>query len=77
MDVEAGLRAQIRNIEARYGRPLPEWFGLIAASGLGVPVSGAPAVTASVIGCRCTPHGGLMRGTATHNDPPGGSKDPG
>ena len=32
--VEDGLAAQIRNIEARYGRPLPEWFGIIAASGL-------------------------------------------
>jgi hypothetical protein len=32
--VEDGIAAQIRNIEARYGRPLSEWFGLIAASGL-------------------------------------------
>ena len=32
--VEDGIAAQIRNIEARYGRPLPEWFGTIAASGL-------------------------------------------
>ena len=32
--VEDGIAAQIRNIEAQYGRPLPEWFGLIAASGL-------------------------------------------
>src|SRR5207244_7110946 len=32
--VEDGIAAQIRNIEARYGQPLPEWFGLIAASGL-------------------------------------------
>ena len=32
--VEEGIAAQIRNIEARYGRPLPEWFGIIAASGL-------------------------------------------
>ena len=32
--VEDGIAAQIRNIEARYGRPLPEWFGVIAASGL-------------------------------------------
>ena len=32
--VEDGIAAQIRNIEARYGRPLQEWFGLIAASGL-------------------------------------------
>ncbi|HEY1320007.1 MAG TPA: DUF4287 domain-containing protein [Streptosporangiaceae bacterium] len=26
--------ARIRNIGARYGRPLSEWFGLISASGL-------------------------------------------
>ena len=32
--VEDGIAAQIRNIEAQYGRPLPEWFGLIAVSGL-------------------------------------------
>jgi hypothetical protein len=32
--VEDGIAAQIRNIEARYGRPLAEWFDLIAASGL-------------------------------------------
>ena len=32
--VEGGIAAQVRNIEARYGRPLQEWFGLIAASGL-------------------------------------------
>ena len=32
--VEDGIAAQIRNIETRYGRPLPEWFGVIAASGL-------------------------------------------
>ena len=32
--VEEGIATQIRNIEARYGRPLPEWFGIIAASGL-------------------------------------------
>ncbi len=47
--VEDGIAAQVRNIEARYGRPLSEWFGLIAASGLtkpdparrpGVPASG-------------------------------------
>jgi hypothetical protein len=35
--VEDGIAAQIRNIETRYGRPLPEWFGLIAASGLTQP----------------------------------------
>jgi len=29
-----GIAAQIRNIETRYGRPLSEWFGLIATSGL-------------------------------------------
>ena len=34
MDVDAALQSQIRNIETRYGRPLSEWFGLIAASGL-------------------------------------------
>jgi len=28
--VEDGIAAQVRNIEARYGRPLAEWFGLIA-----------------------------------------------
>jgi hypothetical protein len=28
--VEDGIAAQIRNIEARYGRPLPEWFGIMA-----------------------------------------------
>ena len=32
--VEEGIAAQIRNIEARYGKPLQEWFSLIAASGL-------------------------------------------
>jgi Domain of unknown function (DUF5655)/Domain of unknown function (DUF4287) len=32
--VEDGIAAQVRNIEARYGRSLPEWFGIIAASGL-------------------------------------------
>src|SRR5690348_6801067 len=32
--VEDGIAAQIRNIEARYGKPLQEWFSLIAASGL-------------------------------------------
>jgi len=32
--VEDGIAAQIRNIEARYGKPLQEWFGLITASGL-------------------------------------------
>src|SRR5229473_451719 len=32
--VDQGIAAQIRNIEERYGRPLSEWFALIAASGL-------------------------------------------
>jgi|SRR5215831_3768011 len=31
---EEGIEAQIRNIEARYGRPMPEWLALVAASGL-------------------------------------------
>jgi hypothetical protein len=31
---EEGIQAQIRNIENRYGTPMPEWFALIAASGL-------------------------------------------
>jgi Domain of unknown function (DUF5655)/Domain of unknown function (DUF4287) len=32
--VEEGLRAQIRNIEATYGKPMDEWLAIIAASGL-------------------------------------------
>jgi len=32
--VEEGLRAQIRNIEATYGRPIESWIELIRASGL-------------------------------------------
>ena len=32
--VEAGLQAQIRNIEATYGKPIDEWLAIIAASGL-------------------------------------------
>jgi hypothetical protein len=32
--VEEGIDAQIRNIEDRYGRPMSEWFAVIAASGL-------------------------------------------
>ena len=32
--VEEGLQAQIRNIEATYGKPIDEWLGIIAASGL-------------------------------------------
>jgi hypothetical protein len=31
---EDGISAQIRNIEARYGRPMSSWFEVIAASGL-------------------------------------------
>jgi hypothetical protein len=31
---EEGLAAQVRNIEERYGRPMSEWFAVIAASGL-------------------------------------------
>ena len=32
--VEEGLQAQIRNIEATYGKPIREWLAIIAASGL-------------------------------------------
>ena len=32
--VEEGLQAQIRNIEAAYGKPLADWLAIIAASGL-------------------------------------------
>ena len=32
--VEEGLQAQIRNIEATYGKPMDEWLAVIAASGL-------------------------------------------
>src|SRR6266568_3615281 len=32
--VDEGIAAPIRNIEARYGRPISEWLALIAASGL-------------------------------------------
>ena len=32
--VDDGMASQIRNIEERYGKPLPEWFAVIAASGL-------------------------------------------
>ena len=32
--VEAGLQAQIRNLEATYGKPMSEWLAIIAASGL-------------------------------------------
>jgi hypothetical protein len=31
---DAGIEAQIRNIEATYGKPLHEWFTVIRASGL-------------------------------------------
>jgi hypothetical protein len=31
---EEGIEAQVRNIEARYGRSMSEWFAVIAASGL-------------------------------------------
>ena len=31
---DEGLEAQVRNIEARYGKTMPEWFAVIAASGL-------------------------------------------
>ena len=31
---EEGIEAQARNIEARYGKTMPEWFAVIAASGL-------------------------------------------
>lgn len=33
-NVEEGLRSQIRNIEATYGRPIESWIELIRASGL-------------------------------------------
>lgn len=33
-DPDAGIATQIRNIEARYGRTMPEWYELITASGL-------------------------------------------
>lgn len=31
--VKDGIAAQVHNIEARCGRPLSEWFGLIAVAG--------------------------------------------
>jgi hypothetical protein len=31
---DQGLQAQIRNIEATYGKPIPEWVAIISASGL-------------------------------------------
>jgi hypothetical protein len=32
--VEEGLQAQIRNIEATYGKPMREWLAIIATSGM-------------------------------------------
>jgi hypothetical protein len=32
--VDQGLQAQIRNIEASYGKPMSEWIAIISASGL-------------------------------------------
>ena len=32
--VEEGIQAQIRNIEATYGKPMHEWVAIVAASGL-------------------------------------------
>ena len=32
--VQQGLQAQIRNIEATYGKPMSEWIDIISASGL-------------------------------------------
>jgi len=32
--VEQGLQAQIRNIEATYGKPMSDWLAIISASGL-------------------------------------------
>jgi hypothetical protein len=32
--VQQGLQAQIRNIEATYGKPMSEWIAIISASGL-------------------------------------------
>src|SRR6516165_10365787 len=32
--VQQGLQAQIRNIEATYGKPMSEWVDIISASGL-------------------------------------------
>ena len=34
VSVEEGLQAQIRNIEAAYGKPMADWLAIIAASGL-------------------------------------------
>jgi hypothetical protein len=32
--IEEGLRSQLRNIEAAYGRSVEDWLDLIRASGL-------------------------------------------
>jgi len=32
--VEQGIQAQIRNIEATYGKPMSDWAAIISASGL-------------------------------------------
>jgi hypothetical protein len=32
--IEEGLAAQVRNIEAKYGKPIAEWFAIIGASRL-------------------------------------------
>ena len=32
--VQQGLQAQIRNIEATYGKPMSDWLAIISASGL-------------------------------------------
>ena len=32
--VQQGLQAQIRNIEATYGKPMSDWMAIISASGL-------------------------------------------
>ena len=32
--VEQGLQAQIRNIEATYGKPMSDWLAIVASSGL-------------------------------------------
>jgi hypothetical protein len=31
-DPDAGIATQIRNIEARYGRTMPEWYELISST---------------------------------------------
>src|SRR4051794_36479505 len=32
--VDEALQTQIRNIEVTYGKPMPEWLAIIAASGM-------------------------------------------